>query len=232
VSSFCGIPDVLKSETIDYGEVAHEARLELEQVRGRQFSYVLPLEIGGGNTFIPMAAAAKRNVPVVDADGGRRAIPSLTTSTYNAIPLSILSMARDQTEKLSLVSQNSAVLNRCFPPIVLQAEPFKQGVALAMWAMSGAQMKTAIVPGSISYALRLGYTIRQAIEQHHDPVEGAITYVHGKLLFKGQVKSAKMGVPTASVGAVTLVNGDQLGYTGPFIPLTTSSQDTGNNQPA
>lgn len=49
---------------------------------GKDFDYVLPGEVGSGNTFIPMTVAAG-GIPIVDAAGARRSVPTLTTSTYN-----------------------------------------------------------------------------------------------------------------------------------------------------
>jgi hypothetical protein len=48
-----------------------------ERVSDRSIEYILPLEIGGGNTIVPMLVAAHTGVKVVDADGAGRSIPQL-----------------------------------------------------------------------------------------------------------------------------------------------------------
>ncbi len=207
VTSFAGIPDVLKPQQIDYGAVTNDALVELERTSGSTFSFLLPLETGAGNTFVPMTAAALRKIPVIDADGARRAIPSPLTTTYASVPLSDIALASSATEALSLDSQNPAVLFQALVPVLLGTDAFKLGAAMALWNMTGAQMKPAIVPGSITYALNLGVAIRHAIESHHDPVQAAVEYVGGTLFFVGQIKSATVGL--TSPGKVVLISGTE-----------------------
>ena len=46
------------------------------------FDYVLPGEVGAENSLAPIAVAAKLGIPVIDADGSQRAIPTLGLSLY------------------------------------------------------------------------------------------------------------------------------------------------------
>ena len=49
---------------------------------GRHVDAVVSFEIGGGNSMIPMIAAAQRGIPVVDGDGMGRALPEAQMMTY------------------------------------------------------------------------------------------------------------------------------------------------------
>jgi DUF917 family protein len=49
---------------------------------GRNVDAVISFEIGGGNSLIPLVAAAGRGIPVVDGDGMGRALPEAQMMTY------------------------------------------------------------------------------------------------------------------------------------------------------
>lgn len=46
-----------------------------EEHIGRKVDALVSFEVGGGNSMIPLMAAAHREIPVVDADGMGRALP-------------------------------------------------------------------------------------------------------------------------------------------------------------
>ena len=53
-----------------------------EQHTGKAVDAVVSFEIGGGNSLIPIMAAAGRGIPVVDGDGMGRALPEAQMMTY------------------------------------------------------------------------------------------------------------------------------------------------------
>lgn len=50
---------------------------------GRTPTAIMPIEVGGGNSMIPIAAAAASGLPVVDADAMGRAFPEAQMVTYH-----------------------------------------------------------------------------------------------------------------------------------------------------
>ena len=53
----------------------------------------LPIEAGGVNSMLPIAAAARLNLPLVDVDGMGRAFPELQMVTFTIGGLSATPMA-------------------------------------------------------------------------------------------------------------------------------------------
>lgn len=53
-----------------------------EELVGRPISAVASFEIGGGNSLMPLMAAAVRGLPVVDGDGMGRAFPEAQMMSY------------------------------------------------------------------------------------------------------------------------------------------------------
>lgn len=205
VTSFAGVPAVLEKQSIDYGQVTSCAYQSLQKAKAQSFSHVLPLETGAGNSFIPLAVAAANNLIVVDADGARRAIPSPLACTWASLPMSPIAVAASETAQLTISGANNSVTMEALFPMLLGAPSFNKGVALAMWSMNGATMKQNAVAGSISYAIALGRTIREAQQQAGSPVQAAVDYLHGHLLFIGQLKMFSQGV--TSLGSSVFSNG-------------------------
>lgn len=78
---FMGSP-VVSFERIRSGDEQVSALRALEQRIGRQFTHVIPSEIGGSNSVAPMTAAALTGLPVIDGDGMGRAFPELQMDTF------------------------------------------------------------------------------------------------------------------------------------------------------
>ncbi len=49
---------------------------------GREIYAFMPIEAGGVNSMLPIAAAARLNMPMVDVDGMGRAFPELQMVTF------------------------------------------------------------------------------------------------------------------------------------------------------
>lgn len=55
---------------------------ELERYIGKKADAIIPFEMGGGNTLMPLISAARRGLPVLDADGMGRAFPESQMMTF------------------------------------------------------------------------------------------------------------------------------------------------------
>ncbi|MFU8946448.1 DUF917 domain-containing protein [Mycetocola zhadangensis] len=55
----------------------------IERAVGRAPTAIMPIEVGGGNSMIPIAAAALRGLPVLDADAMGRAFPESQMVTFH-----------------------------------------------------------------------------------------------------------------------------------------------------
>ena len=206
VTSFFGAPEVLQGLDLDYGQITAIAFDALAEKKGMQFSYVLPLETGGGNTFIPIAVAAHKQIPLVDCDGAGRAVPNPTACTWAKLPISPIVIAHSQDEMVTLDEPNMALSMSASLSILTSTSAFAQGAAVAMWAMSGQQMKQTAIPNRISHAQQLGQCIRQALQAHQDPVEAAVKFLGGTLLFVGKVTTRN--VPEAlAMGTIAFSDG-------------------------
>ena len=65
----------------------------ISQYYGKKIFAFMPIEAGGVNSMLPIAAAARLGLPMVDADGMGRAFPELQMVTFTMAGISATPMA-------------------------------------------------------------------------------------------------------------------------------------------
>lgn len=178
---------VIGIERIIRGDEALTALRRLEQRLGRPVTHVVPGEVGGSNSTIPLVVSAQSGLPVVDADGMGRAFPELQQTTFfiEGAPPSPAAIADYRHSTLvfdDLPDANS--LER-----IARAATVAMGGAasFAFAPMSGAEMKRMAIPGTLSLARRVGAAVRAARRLHELPVAAACAATGGQVLFWGKV---------------------------------------------
>ncbi|HEX9255428.1 MAG TPA: DUF917 domain-containing protein [Candidatus Angelobacter sp.] len=170
VSAFVGSPDAAANQALDFS-VAATAFTALSNAVGKPFSYVLPGEVGAGNSLIPMAVAVDKGIPVIDAAGAPRAIPGFLMVSYAAAGLPAAPMVL--ADKNNQVTINCA--NAIADPVtrgVISGNVFPEDAGIAFWTMNG---KTLNIPGNAvkgttSQAMAIGQALANAIGSGQDPV--------------------------------------------------------------
>ncbi len=183
VSAFVGAPDAVTGE-FDFTP-AVKAFAQLSTRTPRPLVFVLPGEVGAGNTFIPMAVAVSlaTPLPVVDCAGARRAIPALGEDTYAAAGVPIAPIIIAGTDKIVGLDVPDPITADSILRGVIEGLGNTAGVA--MWAMDGKTVRTAAVEGTTSYALELGRIIRRAPAA--DKVAAACQFMGGWLVARGTI---------------------------------------------
>jgi DUF917 family protein len=192
-------------------DAANIAFQELNKIQskasGKSFSYVLPGEVGAGNSVIPMTVAVLAKVPIIDGDGARRAIPGLDMVTYasHKVPISPVVLA-NQDETISFNAADAKIAGVTTDGII-SGGAFKEDAGLALWSMNGATMKKVVIRNTMSYARDLGAALRKAIKAKKDPVVAVRRYIKGKLLFVGKISSVQQRTKEGfDFGTITLQN--------------------------
>ncbi len=171
-----------------YGRRAMEVAVrELGEYAGVEIGAIVPAELGAGNTPSPLITGVRMGIPVVDGDYAGRAIPEEMQGTPY--------LYEKDSFPLASVDPwgNVVILKEAVSPHMLERIGKMVSVAayglcfMAATLLRGDEMKKIVVPGTLTMSLELGRTIRQAREQGEDPVEAAITFTDGWLLFSGEV---------------------------------------------
>ncbi|MDJ0921592.1 MAG: DUF917 domain-containing protein [Henriciella sp.] len=130
-----------------------------KDLTGRTVDAVVSFEIGGGNSLIPIVAAAANDIPVIDGDGMGRALPEATMMTYAIAGIHPTpAVALDYAGNTELVEADTA---EAYERLVREFSMKRGGMALtAEFQMTGAEMKACIVPETVSLSIQLGKILR------------------------------------------------------------------------
>ena len=142
-------------------DTAANALRVFEEHVGRKVDAVVSFEIGGGNSLIPIIAAAGRNIPVVDGDGMGRALPEAQMMTYaiaGVAPTPAIGI--DYAGNVVTFSTDTTVTY----------ERHVRSMALTMGGMittvehpmTGKQVRSSVVPGTVSLSIEIGRVLRES----------------------------------------------------------------------
>lgn len=191
-----GAPTVVH-EKLPNGEEPVLALRTLEKHLGRTADATMPIECGGINSMIPLIVGARLGLPVVDADGMGRAFPELQMETFGVygVPGSPMAIGGERGETTVI---DTGADNRRMEWLARGVTIRLGGVAhIAEYSMSGADVKRTAVPRTLSLALTVGRTIREARSRNEDPVAALATalrstpYQHLRVLFRGKVSDVE-----------------------------------------
>ena len=140
-----------------------------EQHVGRGVDAVVSFEVGGGNSLIPLMAAAQRGIPVVDGDGMARALPEAQMMTYAIAGVSPTpALALDYAGNSATFSTDTTMTYERH--IRAMAQAMGGMITTVEHPMSGRQLREAVVPGTISFSIELG----EALATHRGNAHGML----------------------------------------------------------
>jgi len=167
-----------------HADAALKTLMALEEFLGKNAYAVISVELGGFNTLAAVDVAARRGIPIVDADGAGRAVPEVHLKVYTIddIPLAPMTVADLDAQNMVLVKQTSDSKAAERIARTLAAE-WGQTAYTARRVLTGAQVKTSPVLGTLSNAMRIGMLIRKTV----DPLSAVLKETRGFKLFEGVV---------------------------------------------
>lgn len=202
-----GAPTV-SIEKFDNGRELVAAFQSLEQTMGRRATAVMSIEAGGGNSTAPFLVAAELGLPLVDCDGMGRAFPELqmVTMTIYGIPATPMAMADEKGNTLVL----DCVDNRWAERLARSATIEMGCVShIALFAMTGRQVRESAVAGTISLCQAIGVAIGLAHREKTDPVAAVAAVTGGCRLFSGKVSDVRRATVTGFARGEAWVEGTE-----------------------
>ncbi len=153
-----GSPTVVLEKGVNGSEYARATEM-LERYLGRKLDAFILQEAGGLNSLVPIAAAARVGIPVINADGMGRAFPGLQQDTFCLAGIATTpAVIVDEKGNRSLVetidNDWTEVIGRHLTT-ACGGSVIKTGTV-----MTGAQVKQCAVVGTVDLAQRIGRTIR------------------------------------------------------------------------
>jgi DUF917 family protein len=200
-----GAPTVMVEKLPPAGQAAEAVRA-LARHLGRTPTHVSCIEIGGLNALLPIAAAAELGLPVVDGDGMGRAFPELqmVLPTTYGIPASPVSITDEKGNSGVFTTVDSVWAER-----LARTATIEMGCSstISLYAMTGQQARTGLVPRSITLCATLGRRLREARAAHEDPVTAVVATLGGRELFSGTVVDVSRRTVTGFARGTALVEG-------------------------
>jgi len=181
--SMIGAPTVSIEKFLSYSQI--DLAIEgIESYFGKKVAAVFPIEIGGSNSMIPIIAAAKLRLPVVDCDAMGRAFPEAQMVTFYLDGLTCAPnvLVDERGNRVILEPIDGVWAEKLARPIV---DEMGGEAMICDYPMSGADMKRSALPGTLSLAWKLGRARRERTTS--SPVQSIINYLNGYQLLQGKI---------------------------------------------
>lgn len=191
-TAMMGAPTVVVEKTPSGREALNSLRV-LEEHLGKRADATIPMECGGLNSMVPLVVAAHAGIPVVDADGMGRAFPELQMETFGVYGLSGSPLVVSDEASRSCIVDTGTDNKRM--ESYARAVTIRMGGSsyIAEYPMSGADVKRTAVPNTMTLALNIGRTLRQAKDNHRDPLAELSAFLKdtiygfGTVLMRGKI---------------------------------------------
>lgn len=185
----------------------------LQKMTGRQYRYVLPIEVGAMNSMIPLLACAQFGIPFVDADGAGRSVPQMSMCSYAIQGFSTQEtlVVSEEDDTFPLHPANAEAMEQQVRQIV--STKLQDAGTVATWSLTGRQIHGAgaLVPGSLKVAHGLGNAMASST-----PLPAVLDIIgshypaHAVILQRARVTAASSKVQDGfDVGSVTLQEGQR-----------------------
>ena len=193
-TAMMGAPTVML-EKIPRGEEIVTAFKALETYLGRKVRATMSAEAGGLNSTTPFTVAAEMGIPLVDGDMMGRAFPELQMCIPTLYGVTATPMA------IADEKGNNAVINTIsnkWTETLARLLTVEMGCVamIALYPMTGRQVKECCVLGTITTLERIGVTLREARAQHRDPVEAVRAATNGHVIWRGKVADVERRTET------------------------------------
>jgi len=184
----------------------------LQDMTGKQYHYVLPIEVGAMNSMIPLLACAQLGIPFVDGDGAGRSVPQMSMCSYALKKFSTYDtlVVSEEDKKFPLHPANAEDMEAQVRNIV--STDLQDAGTVATWSLTGQQLHSsgAFVPGSLALAKSIGDAM--ATSAPLDAVKALVDayYPDNRIIMrKGTVTAATNKVQDGfDVGTITVNDGN------------------------
>lgn len=179
------------SEKLPRKKEEYHALKELENFSSSSVDALIPGEIGGENSFVPLIVSVLCGLPVIDADAMGRALPEVQMDTF-FIYGQDANFTVFSNEKGKFYKYKDVESAKKLEDLARSAAVESGGtVASAYPILKGKFVKKYSVHGTLSDCYDLGAKVHNAQQQKRDPVESICEATDGKLIAAGKVVEVK-----------------------------------------
>jgi DUF917 family protein len=192
-----GAPSVDVERIMAESELLH-ALEAIEGATRRVPTAVMPIEVGGGNSMIPIAAAALAGLPIVDADAMGRAFPEAQMVTFHLAGYGPGTTVLVDHHGNEVVSKP---VGGAWSERLARAVTIEMGGSATMidYAYGGDVVRECAIPGTLTLAKRIGrILLGRSLAEGADEASAAATILRD---------DERIPALAAELGAVRLFDG-------------------------
>ncbi len=180
-----GAPTVIL-EKIPSGTEFRKSVDAMAQYLGKEPVALMPIEVGGMNTIIPLATAAEMGVPVIDADSMRRAFPQINQTVFTLAGLSAAPMCVDDEKGNVCIYEATS---NALAEDLARGAVIRLGMANAIscYALTAGQIDAHGIHGSMSYCTDLGKHMAAVQRGEADAMQRFLDFADAKVIFTGKI---------------------------------------------
>jgi DUF917 family protein len=189
MSAVMGAPTVLV-EKPPSGEEQARAFRALERHLGRSITHVICAEVGGLNSMLPIVAAARMGLPLVDCDAMGRAFPEIQMSTPTLSNIAAAPMAvADEKGNTVLIE----AIDNHWTERLARSACIDMGACayIALYVQTGAQVKEAMIGGTLRLAEDVGRALLDARAAKVEVPPAVAEPLDGICLFQGKISDVQ-----------------------------------------
>lgn len=180
-----GAPTVIV-EKAPAGDEHERTFAALERATGNRPTHVACMEAGGLNSMTPIVGAAMTGLPLIDGDGMGRAFPELQMVLFSldGIACAPMAMADEKGNTVVLDAIDNVWAERLARTVTVE---MGCSATIALYPLTGAQVRRSMVPRTLSHAHELGRLVEQARSAHRDPADALARHTGGRVLGRAKV---------------------------------------------
>src|SRR5699024_10108685 len=211
--SMIGSPRVM-AEKIPSADGARKALETIERAFDKEVTAVMPIEIGGVNSLIPILVAAEKRIPVLDADAMGRAFPEAQMVTFHLDGRhpNIIAMADERGNTVQFYPIDGKWSERLARSITIQ---MGGSAAMCDYALSGKAVKESAIPGTLSLAAEIGQILHNSDANKSVSIDYMLAKLRGYKLMTGKITFIERRIDAGFTKGNAVVEGidDCLGRT-------------------
>lgn len=173
---------------------------------GQKPGALMSIEIGGMNSVLPFALGARLGLPVIDADGMGRAYPEiqLVTFTLHGHLASPLAVSDEHGNVVLVDTVDNVWAERLARPAAAEMGAIAGGCG---FPMTVAQIRSAGVLNTVTYAESIGAAIRNAQANQIAAVDAVLAATNGFKVFSGRIVDVQRRVEAGWTKGETTIAG-------------------------
>jgi len=180
----------------------------LESYLNQKAYATVAVEIGGSNTAYAAVTAALAGIPFVDADPVGRSIPEIDMSTFTIHGVPIAPMAISDVYDYEIIVRKVTSDKQAEDLARAIATSHGGGCSVVCRPIDGRRFRETVISKTVSKALEIGRTLREALEWGRDPVQAVTDAANGFPLFAGSVSGFEWEDRAGHMWGSTTITGD------------------------